>query len=217
MTKHFHILMMLLVVAAAGTLPASAGFRIGPRVGLMVNKMKFDKSVSVLNSDNRLGFQGGLQLNYELPVVGLGLDMSVLYARFNSKVQSDQLIDQVTFHRDYLDVPLHLHYAFNIIGVERIVKPYLFTGADFSIRLNDAKELKFKTKSTRVLWDIGFGVELLRHLQVSATYSLSLTDALDKVGIKKSTTTETLEKWDLTEGVGTARDKTWVVSVAYLF
>ncbi|MDE5631286.1 MAG: hypothetical protein K2I54_00510, partial [Muribaculaceae bacterium] len=74
------ILKTILAVGAivlAAAIPASAKFRIGPRLGTEVNSMRLNKSV--FDNDNRAGFTGGVQMEFNFPLVNVGFDLSVMY------------------------------------------------------------------------------------------------------------------------------------------
>lgn len=71
------VLMLLLAVAFA--LPADAQIRFGVKAGLAINDLKFNKEL--VNSSNRKGFTGGVMAEFTVPVIGLGMDASLMYAR----------------------------------------------------------------------------------------------------------------------------------------
>ena len=77
----------LLLVALAvviGTASANAGgiFKFGPRVGLTVNELHFNKDL--VDDNNRTGWTAGLMTEFRVPVIGIGADLSVMYVRRNS-------------------------------------------------------------------------------------------------------------------------------------
>ena len=78
------IKVILLVLACIITIPASAQFRWGPRIGTEVTAMRFDKSV--FNSENRAGFTGGLMCEFTVPVINLGFDLSVMYVHRQNRI-----------------------------------------------------------------------------------------------------------------------------------
>ena len=73
------LLAVVAIIAVAGT--ANAQFKFGPRVGINVNSMHFNESV--FKSDNRTGFTAGLEAEFTVPVIGVGLDASLMYVRRN--------------------------------------------------------------------------------------------------------------------------------------
>ena len=67
----------LVMMVGASSVPAQAQFKIGPRVGLTVNDLHFNKDV--VDSDNQTGWTAGLTTEFTIPVVGLGFDLSAMY------------------------------------------------------------------------------------------------------------------------------------------
>ena len=72
--KTFKRFFVLTLLAVAMALPASAQFRWGPKVGIEVNKMHFNKELG--NSDNQTGFTGGLMAEIQVPIIGICVDGS---------------------------------------------------------------------------------------------------------------------------------------------
>ena len=69
-------------------------FRIGPRVGVAVNDLHFNKSV--FDGDNRAGFTAGVMTEFTVPVIGLGFDLSAMYVRRSAK-----WMDGMQYQRSY--------------------------------------------------------------------------------------------------------------------
>ncbi len=92
------LLIAILVMAAA--LPITAQVRLGIRGGVTVGKLHFDREV--LNSDNRVGYTGGLVLDLNIPVVGLGAEVSAMYTRRNNRLTDGDRI----YKRHYLEIPV---------------------------------------------------------------------------------------------------------------
>ncbi len=84
MTKTKLSIVVLLVALFSG-FSAQAKFGFGPKVGMNINKMHFSGE-KLLDSDNRCGFTGGLTAEYIAPVLGLGVDVSLMYAHMKTSV-----------------------------------------------------------------------------------------------------------------------------------
>ena len=198
--------MAVILVAAV---PAQARFRIGPRLGTEVNSMRFDKSL--FDNENRAGFTGGLQAEFMIPMVGFGFDASVMYVHrvnnatidtngTNGTATTPQIKD-----KDYIEIPVNLKYKIGLPVIGKIITPYVFTGPSFAF-LTSRKAINeaWKNKSTSVAWNFGFGVQLLGHLQVGASYGLGMTKAFEKIGA--------------VDGVDIqGKNRYWTVTAAYLF
>lgn len=193
------------IVAAflAFAVPASAQFKIGPRVGLEVNKMHF--SSDLFDGENRAGFTAGLQMEFIVPAVNLGFDASVMYVRRDGEVHAAN--GNVTSNnRDYINIPINLKWKFGLPLIGSIVKPYLFTGPDFAFltsrrAINEA----WKNKSFDVSWNFGFGLEFFKHLQVGASYGIGCSKAAERIDLVNSTQ-------DIN-----GKNRYWTVTAAYLF
>lgn len=197
----------VLAVLIAGIVPASAQFRIGPRVGIAVNKLNFNKDV--FDTNNRTGFTGGVEAEFMLPVLGLGVDASLMYVRRSA--ETDVLNENnttVTANRniDYLDIPVYLKWKIGVPLIGSVVKPYVFTGPDFAFLLSSKNIFPgIESSKCDVSWNFGVGVELLKHVQVGASYGIGMNKAAKATGV-----------------VGNAasidgKTRCWTITAAYLF
>lgn len=204
--KNFKRIFVALIAIFALTLPARADFKIGPRVGLTVNSLKF--SDDLWSSDNRAGFTGGLQVEFTAPVIGIGMDASVMYVRRDSKfyeTTADGTTSTTNLSKDWIEIPINLKYKIGIVGIGKIIKPYLFTGPSFAF-LTSGRAISeaWESKKFDVSWNFGFGVELFSHLQVGASYGIGMTKVAKSVGIANG-------------GNTTGRNDFWTVTAAWLF
>ena len=60
--------------------------------------------------------------------------------------------------------------------IEKIIKPYVFTGPTFAFKLDKDTFKDMKTKTCQVAWNVGLGVELINHLQVGASYGFGMNN-----------------------------------------
>ena len=132
----------MLLLAVAFALPADAQIRFGVKAGLAINDLKFNKEL--VNSSNRKGFTGGVMAEFTVPVIGLGMDASLMYARRSFEIaqpnepgfSSSYETMVTTDNRDYLSIPINLKYKVNFPVVSKIIVPFVTTGPDFSILLS---------------------------------------------------------------------------------
>lgn len=181
--KRILLVVVLAVVASAGA--QAQLVRFGVRAGFNMNQLRFKDLGS---GDNTAGFTGGVMAEFNVPVIGLGFDVAAQYARLNVGDGVGQ---------DMLQIPLNLKYKIKIPAVSRIVAPYLFTGPSFNF--NFTKHDMFKTYSTN--WNVGLGVELIRHLQIGASYGFGIGNVVNDDELK---------------GVK-AHNNYWTVTAAWLF
>lgn len=194
MKKLFLALAFVLAIA----IPASAQFRFGLKAGATINKLSFDKDV--LNSDNRTGFTGGVMMEFTAPLIGVGMDASILYAnRSIDFVDENGESDHKT--RSYIDIPLNFKYKLGLPVVSKIITPFVTTGPDFSFLCSKKNvDNAFKNKSFDFAWNFGLGVELLRHLQIAANYGLGITNSVSG-----------------NDAMYDSKNRTWTITAAYLF
>lgn len=190
-----------IVAMIAIAVPAQAQLRFGLKLGTTVNSLHFNSST--FDAENRAGFTGGAMLEFTAPVSGIGVDLSLMYVRRNSRWLEDNELTKND--RDYIDIPLNLKWRMNIPVINNIARPFLSTGPAFSI-LTSGRSIgdTYRNRKFDTSWNFGFGVELFKHVQVAASYGIGLTKALKAVG--------------LTENAGVnGRNRYWTITAAYLF
>ena len=194
-----NILLTILILVAA--MPAAAQVRLGVRAGLTVGEMRFDRDI--INSDNRVGYTGGLVLDLNIPVVGLGIEASAMYSRRSDRHRLSD--DYQVFKRHYFDFPIYARYKLTLPSVERIIAPYVYTGPCFSVLFKENAPDSYNNSKTMLSWDVGAGAELFRHLRLSATYGLGISRAMEYIDREYT--------GDRVHG----KDKHWTINAAWLF
>lgn len=197
--KTLHKVLFVALVAIFSFGYASADFRFGIKAGLnfsSLNVKALDESLG--DSDNRTGWQAGVMAEFTVPIVNIGMDAAVMYARQN--VNDNSAYE----NKDFLDIPVNLKWKIGLPVVGNIISPIIFTGPDFLIALNKQTMQNFETKTCEVGWNFGLGVELLKHLQVTGSYCLGMNNVVEATGL--------LNTVDLK-----AKKNYWTLSAAYLF
>lgn len=206
------ITLLLAVILAAGTsMTAEAKFKIGPRLGINVNKLSFNKDL--FDGANRCGFTGGVQAEYMLPIISLGFDLSLMYSYMDYDVNVGTSQYNVSASsafkpgKHFLEIPLNIKYKISIPAVAKIIKPYIFTGPQVAFKL-DKDDTSLKTKTSQWVWNFGLGLELIDHLQIGASYGVGMNNIMDGL----DTPVGTIQTEDLK-----ARTNYWTVTAAWLF
>lgn len=208
--KSFYRVLIAAVIAVATAFTASAQFKIGPRVGMNVNSLHFDSST--FEKGNQTGFTGGLQCEFTVPVIGVGFDLSVMYVHQVNGVNNTEKnptigeIDNDNFKsKDFIEIPLNLKYKLSLPLIGKIVKPYFTTGPSVAF-LTSRKAISeaYKNKKVDWAWNLGFGVEVLSHLQVGASYGIGLNNTIEKLDIADTA--------DIN-----CKTRAWTITAAYLF
>jgi hypothetical protein len=196
------------VLLATMTVAAQAQVKFGVKGGLNLTNMKFDNSVT--NKSNQTGFFIGPTLNFTLPVVGLGIDASALYDQRSAKIDgSEEKLKQQS-----IQVPINLRYGF---GLGNTASIYIFAGPQFGFNIGDKSAniidnaLEWRLKDSNLSANVGVGLMLLNHLQVSANYNIALGTTGESNVI--STTASTVGNLV----TGKTKANAWQLSVAYFF
>lgn len=177
--------LQLLLVALFLTLGANmakAEFRIGPRVGIAVNSLKF--SSDIWESSNRTGFTGGLQFEFIAPIVNLGFDASVMYVRRDERFIEESTANHFSASKDWIEVPVNLKYKLGLPLIDKVVSPYVFTGPSFAF-LTSGRAISnaWHNKKYDVSWNFGLGLQFFKHLQIGASYGVGMTKVARFTGV----------------------------------
>lgn len=198
--KTIKTILLAVVMLAGMSVPAAAQFRFGIRAGMAINDLHLSKE-ALTDSKNRAGFTGGVMAEFTVPVIGVGLDASVMYMRRVGEWEKTE----VSNSRDYIAVPINLKWKIGLPVVSHIITPFLTTGPEFDFLCSKEVVNNMKNKKCDVSWNFGLGVELIKHIQVAASYGFGITNAMEFVGT----------------GVDAAnvrgKDRFWTVTAAYLF
>lgn len=174
--KKFILLAIALLIGSMGAVSASP-LRFGLKAGVTVNSLHLNSDV--FDSRNQTGFTGGAIIDFRVPVIGVGFDLSAMYVRRNARFMQAQEIAE--FQRDYIDIPLNFKWNINIPAVGELITPFLSTGPAVSFLTSRRHDGDYKNKECDFSWNFGFGVTLLNKLQIAAGYGLGLTKAMKTV------------------------------------
>lgn len=90
MKKIFGALMIAICIAMA--MPAQAQIHFGVKGGLNLSKASFSNVSENFKKDNFTGFFIGPMAEFNIPIVGLGVDASLLLLNGVSKFQKEMMI-----------------------------------------------------------------------------------------------------------------------------
>ena len=203
--KKFFTLMVLL---AAMTFTAQAQVKFGLKGGLNLTKMRFDKDV--VSKSNQAGFFIGPTVKFTLPVVGLGIDAAALYDQRSAKLDG---VDE-TLKQKSIQIPINVRYGF---GLGSIAGIYFFAGPQFGFNVGDkvtniiSNVVDWRLKDSNLSANVGLGLMLLNHLQISANYNI----AFGTTGEFNVLTDVASRTWDTV--TGKTKANAWQLSLAYYF
>lgn len=189
------VYLLILALVAWMAVPAQAQFKWGIKGGANISSIHFSDLPETFSTDNLTGFHIGPTIELMAPLVGLGFDASILYS------QTGMEIGTQTVKSDYLNIPVNLKWKIGIPAV----KVFAAAGPYVGFRLGGGKiwdvlSDQIESKSFSAGLNIGAGVELIQHLQISATYQLGLTDNYSMKQLKID-----------------GKNRGWLISAAILF
>ena len=172
----------LIVIVASLLVAVSAHAQLGIVAGITSSKSTIDAAVSDVQNIT----QYHVGLTYKLDLGLIAIQPSIIYNVKGAKVQSIQAIGDLAafdYKNGYLELPVQLQAGVNL-GVARvygIVEPfigYAITNSTTSTNgaAIDVKWNEFKDKLEYGV-GLGAGVELIKHVQVSARYFWNLGSA----------------------------------------
>ncbi|MDD3040220.1 porin family protein [Bacteroides sp.] len=188
---------LLIAVCIGMAIPAQGQIHFGVKGGLNLSKASFSDMGANFKKDNFTGFFIGPMAEFNIPIVGLGVDAALLFAQRGIKA------NDTTIKQNGLDIPVNLKYN---IGLGSLFGIYFAAGPDFYFDFAKDKtfaDAKVDKRKAEVGINVGAGVKLLKHLQVGANYNIPLGDTAKL-------------KEDGSES-GSYKTKTWQVSIAYIF
>ena len=196
------ILTVVVLFAALMTaVPAKAEVKFGLMGGVNLTNMRLDSSVA--DKSKQAGFFIGPTVKFTLPIVGLGFDASALYDQRKAEV------DNTSIKQQSIQIPINIRYA---IGLGSTASIYFFAGPQFGFNVGD-KDIKtdvgnWTFKSSNVSANVGLGLMLLKHLQISANYNF---------GLGKTGDFETLPTAASALKKGDGKINAWQIGLAYIF
>ena len=158
---------VVLFAALMTAVPAKAEVKFGVKGGLNLTSMSLD--AKAIDKSNQAGFFIGPTFKFTLPIVGLGFDASALYDQRKAEV------DDTSIKQQSIQIPINIRYG---IGLGSTASIYFFAGPQFGFNVGD-KDIKtdvgnWTFKSSNISANVGLGLMLLGHLQVSANYNFGL-------------------------------------------
>lgn len=189
---------------------AQAQVKFGLKGGLNVTSMSF--SQELFDASNKTGFFVGPTVKFTLPIVGLGIDASALYDQRSANVKSTsskQEVDQKS-----INIPVNLRYG---VGLGSTANIFLFAGPQWGINIGDknfqwTEGSSYSLKKSNFSVNVGLGVTVMTHLQVSANYNVACGKTADAnlVDAVSGAVNSVITK-------DKSRNNSWQVALAYYF
>ena len=204
------ILSLVFIVAAMlYATSVNAQVKFGLKGGLNVTSMSF--SEDVFDASNKTGFFVGPMVKVTVPIVGLSFDAAALYDQKEAKVKAngdDYDLTGKNVKQQSINIPVNVRYGF---GLSSLANAFVFAGPQWGINVGDknfkwADKASYSLKKSNFSVNVGAGVTLLSHLQISANYNIACGKTAEV---------------NLLNGVGKAIDKSnnnsWQIALGYWF
>lgn len=204
------ILSLVFIVAAMlYATSVNAQVKFGLKGGLNVTSMSF--SEDVFDASNKTGFFVGPMVKVTVPIVGLSFDAAALYDQKEAKVKAngdDYDLTGKNVKQQSINIPVNVRYGF---GLSSLANAFVFAGPQWGINVGDknfkwADTASYSLKKSNFSVNVGAGVTLLSHLQISANYNIACGKTAEV---------------NLLNGVGKAIDKSnnnsWQIALGYWF
>lgn len=199
------IFCVALVAALFLAIPANAQFKIGPKVGVNISTLSLGGDLSKnFQSSNISSFTGGVMAEFMVPVIGVGIDASVMYTRKGSDLKEITTGASEKQHTDYVEIPINLKYKFSLPVVGSFMSPFVYAGPSFAFRVGDNFADQYKNKSFETAINVGIGLEFFSHLQIAGQYGWGLGKAMEFEN-------------DVLNSALNGKSRAWTVTAAYLF
>lgn len=200
------VLSVLMVVAAMMfATNANAQIKLGLKGGLDVTNMSL--SNDVFDASNKTGFFVGPMVKVTIPIVGLSFDAAALYDQKEAKVSAENV--ETTMTQKSLNIPVNVRYGF---GLSSLANVFVFAGPQWGINVGD-KNFKwdksgcYSLKKSNFSVNVGLGVTLMSHLQLSANYNIACGKTADAT-------------WtDVSNNIikGNSKNNSWQIALGYWF
>lgn len=184
---------------------ANAQIKFGLKGGLDVTNMSL--SNDVFDASNKTGFFVGPMVKVTIPIVGLSFDAAALYDQKEAKVSAENV--ETTMTQKSLNIPVNVRYGF---GLSSLANVFVFAGPQWGINVGD-KNFKwdksgcYSLKKSNFSVNVGLGVTLMSHLQLSANYNIACGKTADAT-------------WtDVSNNIikGNSKNNSWQIALGYWF
>jgi opacity protein-like surface antigen len=198
---------LVIAIFTSIAMPVQAQIQFGVKGGVnLVGAPSADVDKTDVKSTT--GFFIGPMIDFSIPIIGLGLDASLLYSQKGNKFNEKTVLQQG------IEIPINLKYS---VGLGDMASVFVAVGPSGFINFNSDEQSfsvgslqsKVEYKAYEISFNAGVGVKLLGSFQVGLNYNMPVTDSAQIIDTALA-------------GVGLApnssiKAKTWQVSLAYFF
>lgn len=174
--------MTMLIVLCCFSRPAVAQVDFGIKGGIDLVELKHDSKI--LDDNNRAGYFIGPTLFIATPILGLGVDVSVLY--HEQRLHLDETASPDThFTQRSIVVPGNVRLGVNIADILGV---FLAAGLQLSVNVGDdirtwrddlGYDREYLLQQTTLSSNLGIGAHIGRHLEAAVFYDIPFGKTAD--------------------------------------
>ena len=155
---------------------AQAQFKAGLRLGVNMSQASIKGGIEdILQSETSPGVFIGPTLEFRIPLIGVGVDISALY---NNKIinlveKNGKSLETAT---NYIEMPINVRWE---LSLAHIVGIYAATGPQVAWNLDNNifgffGDEDYKLNKSTLSWNLGCGVKLGGHLGIGYNYNIAI-------------------------------------------
>ena len=154
-------------------------------------------------------------VKFTVPIVGLSFDAAALYDQKEADVKyadTDGELGKVNVKQQSINIPVNVRYGF---GLSSLANAFVFAGPQWGINVGD-KNFKwnetssYSLKKSNFSVNVGAGVTLLSHLQISANYNIACGKSADASLVKAAEAVTNA-------GKDKSHNNSWQIALGYWF
>lgn len=169
-------------------------------------------SEDVFDASNKTGFFVGPMVKVTVPIVGLSFDAAALYDQKEADVKYniDDEFGKANVKQQSINIPVNVRYGF---GLSSLANVFLFAGPQWGFNVGgknfDLEKVgNYSLKKSNFSVNVGAGVTLLNHLQVSANYNIACGKSADASFSKA---------FDAVTKADKSHNNSWQIALGYWF
>lgn len=170
-------LLLLAFLALAFAHAAKAQFKVGLRVGVnMTQAFVNGGAENRFSSETSPGIYVGPTIEFKVPLLGIGFDISGLYNNKCTYVEEGWGGVSKQSSTNYIDMPINIRWG---LSLGKLAGIYANTGPQVSWILDKNltsffKQNDYELNKSILSWNVGAGIKFGKHLGIGYTYNITI-------------------------------------------